>query len=126
MLERDDLIVNDSYSINATHDEEHGKVVRRNIIRVTIILSVITAVEVAMGIYFKHGTSLWPFVKWSFIVMTLIKAAYIVAVFMHLGDERKTLRYMILAPYLIFAIYLIFVGITESNAVNAVWQTYGE
>ena len=126
MLERDDLIVNDSYSINATHDEEHGKVVRKNIIRVTIILSVITAVEVAMGIYFKHGTSLWPFVKWSFIVMTLIKAAYIVAVFMHLGDERKTLRYMILAPYLIFAAYLIFVGITESNAVNAVWQTYGE
>lgn len=126
MLERDDLIVNDSYSINATHDEEHGKVVRKNIIRVTIILSVITAAEVAMGIYFKHGTNLWPFVKWSFIVMTLIKAGYIVAVFMHLGDERKTLRYMILAPYLIFAIYLIFVGITESNFVNAVWQTYGE
>lgn len=126
MLERDDLIVNDSYSINATHSEEQGKVVRKNIIRVTIILSVITAVEVAMGIYFKHGTNLWPFVKWSFIVMTLIKAAYIVAVFMHLGDERKALRYMILAPYLIFALYLIFVGITESNAINSIRLIYGQ
>ena len=126
MLERDDLIMNDSYSVNATHDEEHGKVVRKNIIKVTIILSVITAAEVAMGIYIKHGTNLWPFVKWSFIIMTLIKAAYIVMVFMHLGDEKKALRYMILAPYLIFALYLIFVGITESNFVNAVWQSYGE
>lgn len=126
MLERDDLIVNDSYSVNAAHDEETGRAVRKRIIQVTIILSVITAVEVAMGIYIKQGTNLWPYVKWSFIVMTLIKAAYIVSVFMHLGDERKTLRYMILAPYLIFAAYLIFVGINESNAVNAVWQTYGQ
>ena len=58
--------------------------------------------------------------------MTLVKAAYIVVVFMHLGDERKSLKYMILAPYTIFALYLIFVGITESNFVNEVWQTYGE
>jgi len=126
MLERDDLIVNDSYSINAAHSEEEGKVIRKNIIRVTIILSVITAIEVLMGIYIKQGTNLWPFVKWSFIVMTLIKAAYIVAVFMHLADERKTLRYMILAPYTIFALYLIFVGITESNAINAIRLIYGQ
>ena len=58
--------------------------------------------------------------------MTIVKAAYIVVVFMHLGDERKALKYMILAPYGIFALYLIFVGITESNFINEVWQSYGE
>jgi len=125
-MERDDLIANDSYSINATHDEEHGRVVRKKIYFVTILLSVITTAEVLMGVYFKHGTTLWPFIKWSFIVMTIVKAAYIVVVFMHLGDERKSLKYMILAPYTIFALYLIFVGITESNFVNEVWQSYGE
>src|SRR5690554_5768994 len=125
-MERDDLIVNDSYSINATHDEEHGRAVRKKIYFVTILLSVITTVEVLMGVFFKHGTTLWPFVKWSFIIMTIVKAAYIVVVFMHLGDERKSLKYMILAPYLIFALYLIFVGISESNFINEVWQSYGE
>lgn len=126
MLERDDLIVNDSYSLNATHDEEHGKAIRKKIIFVTILLTAITTVEVLLGIYIKQGTDLWAYVKWSFIIMTLVKAAYIVLVFMHLGDERKSLRYMILVPYAIFALYLIFVGITESNAINDVWQTYGE
>lgn len=124
MLERDDLIVNESYALNATHDEETGVAVRKRIIFVTIVLSIITAVEVLMGIFIKHGTDWWPVVKWSFIVMTLIKAAYIVAVFMHLGNEKKNFRNMILAPYVIFAVYLIFVGITESNFVNEVWLRY--
>jgi len=125
-MERDDLIVNDSYSLNATHDAEHGKAIRKKIYFVTILLTVITTVEVLLGIYIKQGTDLWPFVKWSFIVMTLVKAAYIVGVFMHLKDERKSLRYVILIPYLIFVLYLIFIGITESNAINDIWQSYGE
>lgn len=123
-MERDDLIVNDSYSLNATHDEEAGKKIRKKIVFVTILLTVITAVEVLLGIFIKHGTDLWPFVKWAFIVMTLVKAAYIVSVFMHLGDERKSLRYIILVPYGIFALYLIFIGITESNFVNDVLHLY--
>ena len=125
-MERDDLIVNDSYSLNATPAEEHGREVRKKIYFVTILLSVITLAEVLMGVYFKHGSSIWPIVKWSFIVMPLVKAAYIVVVFMHLGDERKSLKYMILVPYAIFAAYLIFVGLTESTFVNEVWKTYGE
>lgn len=124
-MERDDLIVNDSYSLNATHDEEHGKAIRKKIYFVTILLTAITTVEVLLGIYIKQGTDLWPFVKWSFIVMTLVKAAYIVGVFMHLNDERKSLRYVILIPYAIFVLYLIFIGITESNAINDIWQSYG-
>lgn len=123
-MERDDLIMNDSYSINATHSEEHGKEIRKKIIFVTILLTAITIVEVIMGIFIKHGTDLWPFIKWAFIIMTVIKAGYIVAVFMHLGNEDKALRYMILVPYGIFAIYLIFIGITESNFINDVWRIY--
>ncbi len=119
------MIVNDSYSLNATHDEEHGKAIRKKIYFVTILLTAITTVEVLLGIYIKQGTDLWPFVKWSFIVMTLVKAAYIVGVFMHLNDERKSLRYVILIPYAIFVLYLIFIGITESNAINDIWQSYG-
>lgn len=123
-MERDDLIVNDSYSLNATHDEEHGRQIRKKILFVTVLLTAITVVEVLLGIYIKHGTDLWPILKWAFIIMTLVKASYIVAVFMHLGDETKALRYMILVPYAIFACYLIFVSITESNFINDMWHTY--
>jgi cytochrome c oxidase subunit IV len=123
-MERDDLIVNDSYSVQANHDEEHGKKIRKKIYFVTILLSVITTIEVALGIFIKQGTDFWPVVKWSFIVMTLVKAGYIVLVFMHLGDERKSLRYVILLPYAVFILYLLFIGVTESSYLNDVWLEY--
>lgn len=123
-MERDDLIVNDSYSLNTTHNEEQGAAIRKKIYKVTVLLSLITAVEVALGVFIKQGTNLWPMVKFSFIVMTLVKAFYIVAIFMHLGDERKSLRYVIIAPYVLFIAYLLFIGISESNYLNNVWLEF--
>ncbi|NND76906.1 MAG: cytochrome C oxidase subunit IV family protein [Flavobacteriales bacterium] len=118
-MERDDLIVNDSYSVAANHDEEHGKAIRKKIWFVTALLTAITVVEVFMGILFKRGDGmLWESVKLAFIIMTLVKAAYIVLVFMHLGDEKRNLKWVILAPYILFIIYLIFICITESNYIN--------
>ncbi len=123
-MERDDLLVNDSYSVNARHDEEHGKIVRKKIVQVTVLLSVVTAAEVILGIFVKQGTTMWPLVKWSFIAMTLIKAGYIVAVFMHLGDERKSLQNLIIIPFLIFMLSILYVIITESVYLNDIWSTY--
>lgn len=114
-MERDDLIVNDSYALNAHHSEEEGVKIRKKIAFVTILLTLITAVEVVMGIIFKRAeTFTWETIKWTFIVMTLVKAGYIVMVFMHLGDERKNLRNTILVPYLVFIGYLIFICLTEA------------
>jgi len=113
-MERDDLIVNDSYALNAHHSEEEGAKIRKNIWKVTGILTLLTTVEVLMGIYFKRAeTFTWSMIKWTFIVLTLVKAAYIVLVFMHLGDERSNLKKVILAPYMLFIGYLIFIAITE-------------
>ena len=108
-MERDDII---EYSLHAHHSEEEGKKIRKKIFFVTALLSIITAVEVAMGIVWGkahidvNGTG-WMSIKIAFIVLTLIKAGYIVMVFMHLGDERKGLKYTILIPYGIFIIYLL-------------------
>lgn len=121
-MERDDII---EYSLDAHHSDEHGKKVRATIWKVTAILTAITILEVALGIYIKQGTSLWPVVKWSFIALTLVKAAYIVLVFMHLGDERKSLKYVILVPYILFIIYLIFISLKEGIAVSNALMTYG-
>ena len=115
IMERDDLIVNDSYALNAHHSEEEGVKIRKKIVFVTVLLTLITAIEVAMGIIFKRAeTFTWETIKWSFIVLTLVKAGYIVMIFMHLGDEKKNLRNTILIPYLVFIIYLIFIALTEA------------
>lgn len=113
-MERDDLIVNDSYALNAHHSEEEGAKIRKNIWKVTAILTALTTVEVMMGIYFKRSEAFsWSMIKWTFIVLTMVKAAYIVLVFMHLGDERSNLKKVILAPYMLFIGYLLFIAITE-------------
>jgi len=67
----------------------------------------------------------WETIKLGFIVLTAVKAAYIVLVFMHLGDEKKNLKYVILLPYALFIMYLIFIGLYEGVAVqemNNIWR----
>jgi cytochrome c oxidase subunit IV len=116
-MERDDLIVNDSYSLNAHHSEEEGVKIRKKILFVTVLLTVLTAIEVAMGILFKRSeTFTWEMIKWTFVTLTLIKAGYIVMSFMHLGDERSVMKKTILIPYLIFIVYLVYIAITEGFA----------
>ena len=116
-MERDDIY---EYSLDTHHSEEEGKKIRRKIWVVTAILTVITGIEVAIGGMVHQDNAYWPVVKWLFIGLTLLKAGYIVLTFMHLGDERKVLRYVILVPYFIFIIYLIFIAFTEGNAVHEV------
>lgn len=125
-MERDDLIANESYALNAKHSEEEGKVIRKKLYTVTIILAVLTAIEIMMGIYFKrNGTFLWETIKLTFIVLTLVKAAYIVMVFMHMGNERKGFQYIILLPYFVFMLFLIFLGILEGIGINASHTIFG-
>lgn len=122
---RDDVI---EYSLDTHHSEEEGKVKRKHIIKVTLILTLITAIEVLVGAYFGRSTVhgwQWEAIKLGYIVLTIVKAAYIVLSFMHLGEEKKVLKYIILIPYFIFMAYLIFILITESNAVGAAWNSYG-
>jgi cytochrome c oxidase subunit IV len=124
-MERDDLIVNDSYAMAAHHSEEAGAAIRKKIWFVTALLTLITAVEVGMGVIFKRSeTFSWTMIKWSFIVLTLVKAAYIVLVFMHLGDERSNLKKTILTPYILFISYLLFIAITEGFGHLEAFSTF--
>jgi len=118
---RDDII---EYSLDTHHDEEHGKALRSKIWKVTALLTAITAVEVACGAFIKQSSDYWEITKWFFIILTIIKAGYIVIVFMHLGDEKKTLKYMILIPYFIFILYLIFILLVEATAIDTALKLY--
>lgn len=125
-MERDDLIVNDSYSVNARHSEEEGKKLRKKIYAVTALLTVITIIEVFMGVAFKrNGTSTWEIIKVLFLALTIFKAAYIVLSFMHLGDERRNLKYVVLLPYALFILYLIFIALTEGIGHHDTFNSFG-
>lgn len=86
----------------------------RNFIRVMIILAIITGFEFLIAFTVPHEY------KWLrvvvFIVMTIWKAYYIVAEFMHLGHEKKSLRMSIVLPML-FVVFLIFILIFQGNAI---------
>lgn len=115
MEERDDII---EYSLYNHHDEKEGKKQRKKIWKVTLILSVVTAVEVFFGAMVKQGSDMWLTVKVLFILLTIVKAGYIVLTFMHLGDEKKALKWIVLLPYLIFIVYLIYIGLTEGASLH--------
>tara|TARA_B100001142_G_scaffold290375_1_gene307781 strand:- start:2329 stop:2652 length:324 start_codon:yes stop_codon:yes gene_type:complete len=84
------------------------------------ILLIVTAVEVVLGLIKPPflvdtiflGTKLLNHV---FIILTIVKAAYIVNIFMHLGFERKGLRWTILLPAFILIPYLLFIVLTEAG-----------
>jgi cytochrome c oxidase subunit 4 len=50
-----------------------------------------------------------------FIVLTLVKAGYIVQVFMHVKYEKKALKYALYLPSLILIPYLTFILLTEGT-----------
>ncbi|MGB0870768.1 MAG: cytochrome C oxidase subunit IV family protein [Flavobacteriales bacterium] len=86
---------------------------------VFFILLVVTAVEVGLGIYNSEnpGVINWTFLKWTFIVLTLFKAYYIVAEFMHLGHERKSLNWSLALPIVILVPYLLFILLNEASYI---------
>ena len=91
------------------------------------ILLVVTAVEVALGIIKPDflieiqflGTKLLNHI---FIVLTLVKAGYIVLAFMHLGHERKSLKWTILTPPLILIPYLLFIVLVEGGYAESLMR----
>jgi len=113
--------IDQSYEYSKPHSRtpEEGRAVRKKILMVTALLSVITIVEVLIGIYYSKthvSPGTWQAIKWFYIILTLVKAGYIVLVFMHLGDERKNLRTTILLP-MVLVIYFIFICIFEGNNI---------
>ncbi len=121
-MERDDLIRDHEYSVAANHDEAHGVATRKSITFVTILLSVLTIVEVGIGwVISRDHSTMWAMTKIALIIMTLVKARYIVMSFMHLGEERKNLKKTIIIPYIFFMVYMItLIILLESNYVNTV------
>ena len=89
------------------------------------ILFVLTTVEVLLGIFkptFLTANSLIgvSLLNHTFIILTLVKAYYIVGTFMHLGHEQSSLQISIVAPMWILIPYLLFILLTEASFHGAI------
>jgi len=83
------------------------------------ILLGLTVFEVALGII-KPGFLMVPvlgvsILNYVFVILTLVKAYYIVAVFMHLGGEKKGFQLSVYLPILILIPYLTFILLAEGS-----------
>jgi len=97
------------------------KSVNQKIWGVLIFLSIVTIVEVVLGI-FKPQVLMNTFLgmkllNWIFIILTIIKAYYIAWDFMHLRDERRSFTNSIVLPLLVLIPYLIFILLLEADYI---------
>lgn len=97
-----------NYEMLAHHDEAHGKIARKKLWFVFWLLLIITLVEVFVGIKAPDWGLSQLFLKIFFIGFTIVKAFYIVYTFMHLGEEERWTKWLIICPFTIFILYLIF------------------
>ena len=86
---------------------EESKAQVKRIWKVTGLLSIITIVEVAIGLGAHYGGVHSWLILTLFLVLTMVKAAYIVKVFMHLGDEKKNFVFAVLLPLTLFIWFII-------------------
>ena len=91
------------------------------------ILSVITILEVIFGIIKPEALHMNNFLglnllNWLFIILTIVKAYYIVYAFMHMEGEKSNLRYSVILPLIFLVIYLLFILLTEGNYIFEVFK----
>ncbi len=94
---------------------------------VLIFLSIVTAVEVGLGIskpeVLTENTLIgMKILNWIFIILTLVKAYYIAWDFMHLRDEKSSLRRTIVWTPIFLVSYLIFILLFEADYIYNVYK----
>jgi len=88
---------------------------------VLIFLSIVTIIEVFLGIV-KPQFLMSPFLRmkllnWIFIILTIVKAYYIAWDFMHIRDEKGGLKGSIVLPLIILIPYLVFIVLLEGDYI---------
>jgi cytochrome c oxidase subunit 4 len=78
------------------------------------ILGIITAIEFAVAFTVPH--EMHTLRVWTFIIMTIVKAAYIVGEFMHLRHEAKVLIWSILIP-MVFVVWMLVAFVYEGMQI---------
>ncbi|MCT8339703.1 cytochrome C oxidase subunit IV family protein [Flavobacteriaceae bacterium TK19130] len=95
---------------------------------VFILLSIVTIVEVALGIVkpeFLTDTKFlaMKLLNWIFIILTLVKAYYITWDFMHMRDEKSSLRRSVIWTAVFLICYLVLILLIEGDYIYEVYRS---
>lgn len=93
-----------THSTEVTFHHEPAQDTKR-IWRTFWLLLIITVIELGLGLLmyaFSMPSWVQVFIKGLIVILTLAKAFYIVAIFMHLGDEIRNMIMTIVVPLLLF------------------------
>ncbi len=94
---------------------------------VFIVLSIVTTVEVALGIIrpdflVDHHFLALRLLNWVFIILTLFKAYYITWDFMHMRDETTGLRRAVIWTSIFLITYLVTLILIEGDYIFEVYK----
>src|SRR6478736_10375038 len=86
------------------------------------LLSVITTVEVILGIFRPEALEMnhlmgLNLLNWVFYILTVFKAYYIIWAFMHMEGEKSSLRWSVVSPVIFLVLYLLFILLTEGHYI---------
>ena len=113
------------------HNTEHKLEIFRGIVKfksnvqkiwgVLIFLSIVTAIEVALGIVkpeilMNYFLSM-KLINWIFVILTLVKAYYITWDFMHMRDEKFGLQVSVVITLIFLVAYAAFIFLVEGNYI---------
>ena len=93
----------------------------QKIIGVLLLLSIVTLIEVVLGIYkpapLNESFLNLKLLNWVFIILTIVKAYYITWDFMHMRDETSVLRRVVVWTSVFLILYLTFILIQEGGYI---------
>ena len=113
------------------HNTEHKLEIFRGLVKfksnvqkiwgVLIFLSIVTAIEVALGIVkpeilMNYFLSM-KLINWIFVILTLVKAYYITWDFMHMRDEKFGLQVSVVITLIFLIAYEAFIFLVEGNYI---------
>ncbi len=94
---------------------------------VLAFLTFVTAIEVVLGIIKPESLMASFFgmklLNWIFIILTIVKAYYITWDFMHMRDEVKALRRVVVWTSIFLICYLVFILLQEGGYVESVYSS---
>ena len=113
-------------SHTAEHNE-HASGGTKEIIRITVILTVLTIIELIIGFWMidipLSSVGVRLALKGTIVILMMAKAFYIVAYFMHLKHEMKNLIMTIVVPLALF-IWFIIAFLYDGNSFKNLRNTY--
>ncbi len=109
-------------------DVAHHEGATKRIWSVFVILSILTIVEVVLGILrldilvFTEVVSM-SLQNWIFIILTILKAYYITWAFMHMEHESAGLRRTVVWTGVFLICYLVAILLIEGDYIHDVYST---